>query len=128
MTQVDAAVVGAGLAGLCCARKLHRQGLDVCIYEASDEIGGRIQTDEMDGFILDHGFQVFLTSYPEAQSVLDLNQLRLNGRCPNKRRLRFKRRNARYESVPAYIFAATTLIMRQSTARWSQAAAPLKLS
>lgn len=77
MTQVDAVVIGAGLAGLCCARKLHRHGIDVCVYEASDEIGGRIKTDVFDGFILNHGFQVFLTSYPEAQSILDFNQLKL---------------------------------------------------
>ncbi|MDP8242586.1 MAG: NAD(P)/FAD-dependent oxidoreductase [Candidatus Hinthialibacter antarcticus] len=78
MTQVDVAVIGAGLAGLCCARKLHRHGIDVGVYEASDEVGGRIRTDLLDGFILDRGFQVFLTSYPEAQSVLDYNLLQLH--------------------------------------------------
>lgn len=78
MTQVDVAVIGAGIAGLCCARKLHRHGIDVRVYEASDDVGGRMRTEYQDGFILDRGFQVLLTSYPEAQSVLDMNLLQLN--------------------------------------------------
>ena len=38
------AVVGAGIAGLNTTRLLRRAGLDVTLYEASDHIGGRIQT------------------------------------------------------------------------------------
>jgi Flavin containing amine oxidoreductase len=37
------------------------------LLEASDGVGGRVRTDEVDGFLLDRGFQIFLTSYPEAQ-------------------------------------------------------------
>ncbi len=77
MTQVDVVVIGAGVAGLCCARKLHRHGIDVCICEAADEVGGRMRTDVLDGFVLDHGFQVFLTSYPEARTILDYDSLKL---------------------------------------------------
>ena len=36
-----------------------------------------MQTDEEDGFLLDRGFQIFLTSYPEAQAVLDYKALDL---------------------------------------------------
>jgi protoporphyrinogen oxidase len=73
----DVAVVGAGLAGLACARELARAGVDVQVREASDGVGGRVRTDRVDGFLLDRGFQVLATGYPEAQRVLDLDALQL---------------------------------------------------
>jgi phytoene dehydrogenase-like protein len=59
-------VVGAGLAGLTCAKVLRERGVEVAIFEASDGVGGRVRTDEQDGFLLDRGFQVYFTSYPVA--------------------------------------------------------------
>lgn len=38
---------------------------------------GRVRTDEVDGFKLDRGFQIFLTSYPEAEAALDYGSLQL---------------------------------------------------
>ncbi len=73
----DVVVVGAGLAGLCCARELHAAGLDVLILERGDAPGGRVRTDEVDGFLLDRGFQVLLTAYPEARRMLDYERLGL---------------------------------------------------
>ena len=70
-------VVGAGLAGLRCARELHRAGLDVAVLEASDEVGGRVRTDRVGGFLLDRGFQVLNDAYPEARRALDLAALNL---------------------------------------------------
>jgi phytoene dehydrogenase-like protein len=67
----DVLVVGAGLAGLSCARQLHEKGVAVQILEASDGVGGRVRTDQVDGFLLDRGFQVLLTAYPEAQRLLN---------------------------------------------------------
>lgn len=67
-------IVGAGLAGLTCARHLSREGRDV-ISEASDDIGGRVRTEELDGFLLDRGFEVLLTACPEAQRLLDYEDL-----------------------------------------------------
>lgn len=73
----DVLVVGGGLAGLCCARRLVAAGRRVLVLEASDRPGGRVRTDLVAGFRLDRGFQVFLTAYPEAQKVLDYDALRL---------------------------------------------------
>jgi phytoene dehydrogenase-like protein len=73
----DVIVVGAGLAGLCCARELHNAGLEVLVLERGDAPGGRVRTDEVDGFLLDRGFQVLLTAYPEARRVLDYERLGL---------------------------------------------------
>ncbi len=78
----DVVIVGAGLSGLCCARRLHELGIRFVLLEASDGVGGRIRTDVVDGFRLDRGFQVFLTSYPEAKRILDYDALRLKPFLP----------------------------------------------
>jgi phytoene dehydrogenase-like protein len=73
----DVVVVGAGLAGLACARRLTAAGLDVLVLEAGDAVGGRVRTDRVEGFLLDRGFQIFNTAYPEARRVLALDALAL---------------------------------------------------
>ena len=78
MTSPDVLVIGAGLAGLTCARRLHDRTLDVLVLEASDRVGGRVRTDTVDGFRLDRGFQVLLTAYPETQRELDYDALDLH--------------------------------------------------
>ncbi len=74
---LDVAIVGGGLAGLTAARELQRVGRSVQVLERSDDIGGRVRSDVIDGFTLDRGFQVLLTAYPEAQRQLDYGRLRL---------------------------------------------------
>ncbi|CAN5231004.1 hypothetical protein BH11PSE11_BH11PSE11_25130 [soil metagenome] len=56
------AVIGAGLAGLTCARQLQAQGNTVVVYERNRELSGRMSTrqTELGGF--DHGAQYFTTS------------------------------------------------------------------
>lgn len=76
MTQ-PVVVIGAGVAGLCCALHLQRAGALVQVLEASDDVGGRVRTDVVDGFRLDRGFQVLLTAYPEARAMLDYDELDL---------------------------------------------------
>jgi phytoene dehydrogenase-like protein len=80
--RADVVVVGAGLAGLAAARHLLRHSVDTVVLEARDAVGGRVATAETDGFLLDRGFQVFNTSYPEARAVLDLERLDLHPFLP----------------------------------------------
>jgi hypothetical protein len=102
--EVEVVVVGAGIAGLSAAVKLSKQGINPLVLESSDgvsplctaadaavvwsvvgraeflcrtQVGGRVRTDVVDGFILDRGFQIFLTGYPEAQALLDYGALDL---------------------------------------------------
>lgn len=62
---VDVVVVGAGLAGLNAALTLQSAGKEVVVLESSDGVGGRMRTDEVDGLLLDRGFQILNPAYPE---------------------------------------------------------------
>lgn len=75
--QPKIVIVGAGLAGLACARILAGAGIRFTLLEASTAVGGRVRTDKVDGFLLDRGFQLFLPAYPEARRVLDYDDLDL---------------------------------------------------
>ena len=77
MGEEPVVIIGAGLAGLACARVLRRAGVSVRIYEAGDAPGGRVRSDEVDGFVLDRGFQLLLPAYPEARRVLHYEELQL---------------------------------------------------
>ena len=76
-TACDVLVVGGGQAGLTAAIELEKAGSSPILIERSERVGGRIKTDNLNGFKLDHGFQVLLTAYPEAQHYLDYDKLDL---------------------------------------------------
>ncbi|MGB7328145.1 MAG: NAD(P)/FAD-dependent oxidoreductase [Rubripirellula sp.] len=75
--ELDVAIIGGGLAGLTCAVVLADAGRSVTVLEATDRLGGRLRTDVVDGFALDHGLQSMLTAYPACQRMLDYDALRL---------------------------------------------------
>ncbi len=82
MGETDVVVVGAGLAGLNCARELVRLGRSVRVLEAEATVGGRIRTELHQGYRLDRGFQVLQTAYPELRNALDLPALALRAFLP----------------------------------------------
>jgi renalase len=53
--MLDAAIVGAGLAGIYCGRQLQKAGLDVALFDKSRGIGGRLATRRVADQRLDHG-------------------------------------------------------------------------
>lgn len=75
--NADVIVIGAGLAGLACALTLRENGLEPLLVEAEQAVGGRVRTDHRQGFLLDRGFQVLQTWYPEARRFLDYGCLDL---------------------------------------------------
>ncbi len=75
--DADVVVVGAGLAGLRCAAELVSAGHEVLVLEAGDEVGGRIRTERVDGFLVDRGFQLLNPAYPAVERWIDTDALHL---------------------------------------------------
>ena len=71
-------VIGAGLAGLRAAGMAYAQGHDVTVLEASQRVGGRVDTELVDGFRCDRGFQLINPGYPDARRALNLRDLDLH--------------------------------------------------
>ena len=80
--NTDVVVIGAGLAGLAAARLLAIAGRQVTVIEASDDIGGRVRTDEVNGLLLDRGFQLYNPAYDEGARILDLKTLDIKNFSP----------------------------------------------
>lgn len=74
---MDVVVVGGGLAGLVCARRLASEGVEVTLLEREPEVGGRVRSVHENGFTFDRGFQVLFTAYPAAKDELDYDALDL---------------------------------------------------
>ena len=74
-SSLPVVVVGAGLAGLSAAKSLIEAGIDVRILDASTSVGGRVQTDEINGYRFDRGFQLINAGYPEVKELGIIDQL-----------------------------------------------------
>ena len=68
-------VIGAGLAGMNAAIQLQNAGREVVVLEAADRAGGRVQSDLIDGFTCDRGFQLINAKYPELAALNILSEL-----------------------------------------------------
>ncbi|MEU8209606.1 NAD(P)/FAD-dependent oxidoreductase [Micromonospora sp. NPDC049044] len=77
LAETDVVIVGGGLAGLAAARRLHRAGVPWRLLEAGGRLGGRVATDVVDGYLIDRGFQVLNTAYPQLGTLLDTERLHL---------------------------------------------------
>jgi phytoene dehydrogenase-like protein len=75
--RCDVVIAGGGAAGLAAARQLTAAGAEVLLLEAAGRVGGRIATDQVDGFLLDRGFQVVNTGYPALADFVDIPSLDL---------------------------------------------------
>jgi oxygen-dependent protoporphyrinogen oxidase len=51
----DVIVIGAGLSGLVCAYRLKSLGVGVALLEKSSQVGGVIQSETLDGFLIERG-------------------------------------------------------------------------
>jgi hypothetical protein len=68
-------VIGAGLAGMSAAFYLQKAGREVVVLEAAERAGGRVQSDQIDGFTCDRGFQLINARYPELVALDVLSEL-----------------------------------------------------
>ena len=70
-------IVGGGLAGLAAATRLQKDNIPYVLLESSDGFGGRARTDVVNGYTLDRGFAIYLSSYEECNRIFDLDDLDL---------------------------------------------------
>jgi len=68
-------IIGGGLAGLAAANVLHQNGHTFQILERGKKLGGRVQSSQINGHTIDHGFQVYLTGYEEGKNFFDYANL-----------------------------------------------------
>ena len=74
---MKAIIVGGGLAGLASTWALEKHGYECTLLEASDKIGGRMRSTQIEEYIVDEGFHVLHTAYPTLERWFDLKQLEL---------------------------------------------------
>ena len=74
--KYDVIVVGAGISGLICAKKLIEAGFSVLLIEKNNYIGGKVNSENNKGFTVDKGFHVVLTNYPEIKRNISIDQLK----------------------------------------------------
>ncbi|HET7187706.1 MAG TPA: NAD(P)/FAD-dependent oxidoreductase [Gemmatimonadaceae bacterium] len=71
--RADVVVIGAGVAGLAAARRLHEQGMRVILLEARDRIGGRVFTarDARTPLPIELGAEFLHGDAPEVRAIAD---------------------------------------------------------
>src|SRR6516225_8552789 len=75
------AIIGAGITGLTAGFYLQRKGIPVTVYDASDRVGGVIQSVRRDGYLAEFGPNTILETSPKiGQLIRDagLEKRRLN--------------------------------------------------
>ena len=66
-------IIGAGITGLSAAYFLQQSGapLNVVVLEKAARVGGRIYTERIGGYVLEHGADVFLARKPQAMRLCE---------------------------------------------------------
>jgi phytoene dehydrogenase-like protein len=75
--QNQVVIIGAGLCGLAAAYHLEKAGLAPILVDRAPTVGGRVRTDAYRGFLLDRGFQVVLSAFPELRRCFSMDELEL---------------------------------------------------
>lgn len=92
-SESKVAVIGAGMAGLSCARALAAQGIETVVFDKGRGLGGRMATRRAQGdFQFDHGAQYITARTPEFTATLQqVEQAGALARWP------------RHRETPAYV-------------------------
>ena len=77
MKDKKVVIIGAGVSGLVAGINLEKAGFSPTIFDQNDRVGGRVQTDYIDGYTFDKGFQILLPNYPAVKKYLNIELLHL---------------------------------------------------
>ncbi len=72
-----AIIIGGGITGLAACYRLQREAtardipLDITLLEAGGRVGGVIQTEHRDGFLIEHGPDAFISTKPAAKALCE---------------------------------------------------------
>lgn len=115
MNDLDALVVGAGISGLATATALAEAGLSVAVWERNASAGGKIGTEQIDGYVMERGASLLLNFRPDVDRFLRASGLHALKalRDPAAGQHRYVLQNGRLRTVP------TTLSGLLSSSLWS---------
>ena len=68
--KVNTVIIGGGISGLSTANFLSKKTSDFLILEASDKVGGTINSSKVDGYILENGPNTVLDNNKAIQELL----------------------------------------------------------
>jgi len=99
MTQppVDLAVIGGGIAGLAAAWSAQRAGLTVQLFETARQVGGKVRSEQRDGYLIEWGPNSFLGSHDALWQLIEQTGLGpqvVRGKPPGARYI-YRHRKAR---------------------------------
>lgn len=67
--DVDALVIGAGIAGLAAAREFERRGCEVLLVDSSDVVGGVMRSDRVGDYVVERGPNTFQLKAPMRRAL-----------------------------------------------------------
>ena len=68
--MAEVIVIGAGISGLTAAYLLRASGHDVVVFDQGDMPGGRMRSERIDGFLMEHGANSIMTPAPVAETLI----------------------------------------------------------
>ena len=93
-------VAGGGITGLASAYALGKAGIPTLLVEGSRRLGGKIRTEEVDGFVIEHGPDSFVSYRPAGMALI--RELGLGDAIirPEEPRIVFIRAGGRFRRFP----------------------------
>ena len=76
IAKYDVIIIGAGISGLICSKKLTEADFSVLLIDKNNHIGGKVYSYNNNEYTVDKGFHVVLTNYPEIKRNINVDQLK----------------------------------------------------
>ena len=104
--KVNTVIIGGGISGLSTANFLSKKTSDFLILEASDIVGGTINSSKLDGYTLENGPNTVLDNNKAIQELLSDLNIKEELIYPNLKKIsnRYILINDRLEKIPLTIF------------------------